>query len=115
YRQLVKDDFQSVLNKVDVLITPTIPFIAAKIGDNFALVNGKQVDLNDEVIRFTGPGNITGLPALSIPCGLSNEMPVGLQIIGNAFREDKVFQVGRAIEKNVDFEAKLTEMMKNLV
>lgn len=105
YRNLIKMDFQKVFQKVDVLITPTTPFIAPFIGDDYADLNGKNVDLNDEVVRFTGPGNLTGLPSLSIPCGLKNGMPVGLQIMGDAFDESTVLNVGQAIEKNVNFNS----------
>lgn len=105
YRYMVKEDFQKVFQKVDVLITPTTPFTAPFIGDEYGEVNGKKVDLNDEVVRFTGPGNITGLPSLSIPCGLKDGVPVGMQIMGNAFNESMVLRVGRAIEKNVNFNS----------
>ena len=105
YRNLVKQDFKNIFKEIDLLITPTTPFTAPFIGDSHAYLNGDKVDLNDEVVRFTGPGNLTGLPSLSIPCGLIEGMPVGLQIIGDAFDESTVLQVGRVIEKNVNFSS----------
>lgn len=51
------------------------------------------------MIRFTGPGNLTGLPALSIPCGVKDGLPVGLQIMGPAFQEEEVLQAAYAVEK----------------
>ncbi|MEI3614905.1 amidase [Pseudogracilibacillus sp. SO30301A] len=114
YRKLIKDDFQKAFEEIDVLITPTIPFIPPFIGDNFSFVDGEKVDLNDEVIRFTGPGNLTGLPALSLPCGRVAGMPVGLQIIGNAFREDQVLTIGNAIERNVEFQKETLKMVNSL-
>ena len=56
------------------------------IGDNLVDLNGEQVDLVEHTIRLTGPANLTGLPALSVPCGFKGDMPVGLQIIGPAFK-----------------------------
>jgi aspartyl-tRNA(Asn)/glutamyl-tRNA(Gln) amidotransferase subunit A len=104
YRSIIKDDFREAFKKVDIMITPTIPFIPPYLGDDYAIRNGKKVDLNDEVVRFTGPGNLTGLPSLSIPCGLVEGMPVGLQIIGDAFQEDTILNVGQKIEQHVNFE-----------
>jgi len=82
-----------------VLITPTLPVVANTIGDDFAELNGKKVDLIDNIIRFTGPSNLTGLPALSVPCGFKGNLPIGLQIIGPAFKEGRILNVGYAIEQ----------------
>ena len=53
---------------------------------------------------MTGPSNLTGLPALSMPIGLVEGLPVGLQIIGKAFDEKTIFSIARNIEKIVDFD-----------
>lgn len=98
-RRQIKQEFQHALNRADVLITPTLPIIPPKIGEDYADLNGEKVDLVDHIIRFTGPSNLTGLPALTVPCGLKNGMPVGLQIIGSAFKEETVLNVGFALEK----------------
>ena len=92
-------DFAAAFEKVDVLITPTLPFLSPPIGDSTVDINGQPLSFLDEVIRFTGPGNLTGLPALSIPCGVRDGLPVGLQIMGPAFQEEKVLNVAYAIEK----------------
>ncbi|MBF6633675.1 MAG: Asp-tRNA(Asn)/Glu-tRNA(Gln) amidotransferase GatCAB subunit A, partial [Planococcus sp. (in: Bacteria)] len=92
-------DFAAAFEKVDVLITPTLPFLSPPIGDSTVDINGQALSFLDEVIRFTGPGNLTGLPALSIPCGVREGLPVGLQIMGPAFQEEKVLNVAYAIEK----------------
>ncbi|MEX3623387.1 amidase [Viridibacillus arvi] len=98
-RRQLKQEFNDVFEKVDVLISPTLPIIAPTIGESFADLNGKKVDLIDNIIRFTGPGNLTGLPALSVPCGFKGDMPVGIQIMGPAFSEGRVLNVGYAIEQ----------------
>lgn len=98
-RRKIKLDFQQAFEKVDVLITPTLPLIVPNIGEDLVNINGKEVDLIENIIRFTGPGNLTGLPALTIPCGLVNGMPAGMQIMGPAFREDLVLNVAYAFEK----------------
>ncbi|WP_153722050.1 amidase [Sporosarcina cascadiensis] len=98
-RRQLKQEFQQAFQKVDVLIAPTLPVVASTIGDDTVDLNGKQVDLIDNIIRFTGPSNLTGLPALSVPGGLKGNLPVGVQIIGPAFSEALLLDVGYAIEQ----------------
>ncbi|MEB3101768.1 amidase [Ferviditalea candida] len=92
-------DFNAAFGSVDVLVTPTLPFIPTDIGQDRLMLNGRMVNFLDHVIRFTAPGNLTGLPSLSIPCGLSQGMPVGMQIMGPAFKEETLLQVAYAFEK----------------
>jgi len=70
------------------------------------VINGEKVDLIDHIIRFTGPGNLSGLPALTVPCGLHDGMPVGLQIFGPALQEGTVLNVGYAVEKTNPLKGK---------
>lgn len=92
-------EFAAAFEQVDVLISPTLPFLSPPIGSQTVDVNGQELSFLDEVIRFTGPGNLTGLPAISIPCGVKDGLPVGLQIMGPAFEEEKVLQVAARIEQ----------------
>lgn len=98
-RRQLNHDFANAFNRVDVLMSPTLPFLPPAIGENMVDINGQQASFLDHVIRFTGPGNLTGLPALSIPCGVRGGLPVGLQIMGPAFKEENVLNVGLALEK----------------
>lgn len=97
-RRQLKREFVEALSEVDVIITPTLPFIPPTIGDSTVDINGHEVDFIENCIRFTGPSNLTGLPALTVPAGITEGMPVGLQIIGRAFDEARVLNVGMAIE-----------------
>lgn len=97
-RRQIKQEFDKALAEVDVLIAPTLPVMPPNIGSAVADLNGEDVDLIDNFIRFTGPSNLTGLPALSMPVGLNNGMPIGLQIIGRAFDEETVLKVASIIE-----------------
>ena len=97
-KQLIQD-FQETFKKVDVLISPTLPAMPNKIGNNFVDINGKEADVISSFIRMTGPSNITGTPSLSIPCGFNGHLPVGLQIMGPAFSEGLVLNTGYAVEK----------------
>lgn len=100
-RRQLKQDFQKAFEQVDVLMAPTLPVLPNDIGDDFADLNGEKVDLIDNIIRFMGPENLTGLPALSVPCGFSKGLPVGMQIIGPAFKEGRILNAGYAFEKPI--------------
>jgi aspartyl-tRNA(Asn)/glutamyl-tRNA(Gln) amidotransferase subunit A len=92
-RTIIKREFDAVFEKVDALVTPTSPTVAFPIG---AKTNDPlQMYLNDV---FTLPVNIAGLPGLSMPCGLSEGLPVGLQIIANSYQERMLFRVAAAFE-----------------
>lgn len=97
-RRKLNNDFARVFERVDVLISPTLPFLSPGIGENSVDINGQMLSFLDEVIRFTGPGNLTGLPSLSIPCGVRDGLPVGMQIMGPAFEEEKVLNVAHVLE-----------------
>jgi aspartyl-tRNA(Asn)/glutamyl-tRNA(Gln) amidotransferase subunit A len=93
-RTLIKREFDAVLSRVDFLLTPTSPTVAFKLGAKTA--DPLQMYLADV---DTLPVNIAGLPGLSLPCGLSDGLPVGLQIIGRAFDEARLLRVAYAYEQ----------------
>ncbi|MEA2113690.1 MAG: Asp-tRNA(Asn)/Glu-tRNA(Gln) amidotransferase subunit GatA [Patescibacteria group bacterium] len=94
-RTLIKNDFVKVFEKVDVLITPTSPTPAFKLGQKTK--DPLSMYLSD---IYTISINLAGLPAISIPCGEFNGLPIGLQIIGKHFGEEDIFKAARAYEKN---------------
>jgi aspartyl-tRNA(Asn)/glutamyl-tRNA(Gln) amidotransferase subunit A len=97
-RTLIKAEFDQVLTDVDALLAPTSPSVAFKIGaktDDPLLMY-----LND---ACTLPVNIAGLPGISVPCGLSDGLPVGLQVIGKAFDEATILRVADAYERAAGF------------
>jgi aspartyl-tRNA(Asn)/glutamyl-tRNA(Gln) amidotransferase subunit A len=92
-RTLIKADFDAAFEKVDALVAPTSPTVAFPLGAR----------MDDPVAMYlsdacTLPVNIAGLPGLSVPCGLSEGLPVGLQLIGRPWDEGRLFQLGRAYE-----------------
>ncbi|MFT0213283.1 amidase [Pseudomonas sp. F1_0610] len=103
-RRELKQQFSAIFDEVDVLIAPTLPVLPNDIGSPTAQLNGKEVDLLNHIIRFTGPNNLTGLPSLTIPVGLVKGLPVGMQIVGPAFNESKVFNIAAAVEKQTQFD-----------
>lgn len=90
--------FQDVFDEVDALASPTLPIKTPGIGQATSDINGKPVDTVASLMRLVGPANLLGLPALSVPCGLLDEMPVGMQIIGPPLGEETVLNIGKAVE-----------------
>ncbi len=102
-RGLIKQDFDNVFAGVDVLIAPTTPTEAFGIGEKAD--NPLQMYLSD---IFTIPANLSAVPAISIPNGISkNSLPLGLQIMANTFREDNIFKCASAFEKEFNILDKL--------
>ncbi|GAB3790761.1 amidase [Virgibacillus kimchii] len=109
-REQLIENFKEVFTKVDVLISPTLPVMPNKIGDPSADLNGEKVDLVPNFIRLTGPANLSGIPALSVPCGFNGQLPVGLQIMGPNFSEGKILNTGYAVEQMNLMEGKRAEL-----
>jgi len=92
-------EFGRIWSEVDCLITPTTPNLAPRIGDNTVRLGGVDEDVRLATTRFVRAINLLGLPALSMPCGLSaSGLPVGLQIIGPEFQEERILRMGAALE-----------------
>jgi len=98
-RTLIVEDFKKAFEGVDVIALPTAPNVSFKFGEKAS--NPVEMYLED---IFTVPVNIAGLPGISIPCGFSDteKMPIGLQLIGNLFEEEKLIKVADAFEKNTE-------------
>ena len=92
-RTLIKKDFDEAFKKVDVIMTPVSPTPAFKIGEK--IDDPLQMYLSD---IFTVPINLAGAPAVSIPCGKVGQLPIGLQIIGKHFDEEKILDIAQAYE-----------------
>lgn len=95
-RTLIKEDVAKALASVDVIITPTTPSTAFRIGEKR---NPLEMYLSD---LFTAMANLSGVPALSLPCGVDGlGLPIGLQIMGNHFQEELILQVAYALEQDL--------------
>ena len=101
-RRLIARDFQTAFADVDLILTPTTPSTAFELE---ALVDN-PVEMYQQDI-FTVPVNLAGLPAISIPCGFRNEMPIGAQFIADAFNEDLLISVSREFQKVTDFHNRI--------
>ena len=105
-RSLIKNDFQNAFKHCDVIVSPTMPTTAFKIGE--LLEDPLQMYLMDVL---TCPVNLAGLPALSIPCGFGEkELPIGFQIIGDYFDEKSILNVGYMLEQELNIYRKLAPL-----
>jgi len=104
-RTLVKQDFDRALKDTDVLIAPTMPAPAFKLGEKISdPLTLYLADVN------TVPINLAGVPSISLPCGFDNGLPIGLQIIGRHFDEETVLKVAYTFEQNTDFHTMTPEV-----
>lgn len=93
-RQLIKQDFEKAFGKVDLLLSPTTPTVAFKFGEKTSdPLEMYKADL------LTTPASMAGIPAISIPCGLAHEMPVGLQLMAPQLGEETLLRVADAYER----------------
>ena len=97
-RTLIKQDFEKVFEQYDVIVGPTTPTPAFKIGENTS--DPMTMYAND---ILTIPVNLAGVPAISVPCGFDKGLPLGLQIIGRHFDESTVYKVAHAFEQATEF------------
>jgi aspartyl-tRNA(Asn)/glutamyl-tRNA(Gln) amidotransferase subunit A len=105
-RTLIKEDFEKAFDQCDVIITPTAPTPAFRLGEK--MQDPLQMYLSD---IFTISVNLAGVPAISIPCGFSKEgLPIGLQIIGRHLEEEKIIQAAYTFEQNTDHHLKRPEL-----
>jgi aspartyl-tRNA(Asn)/glutamyl-tRNA(Gln) amidotransferase subunit A len=98
-RTKIAEDFRAAFEHVDIVITPTSPTVAFKLGERTA--NPLAMYLSDVL---TVPMSLAGIPAISIPAGLSDGLPVGFQLAGPAFSENRLLEASYALERAIAFE-----------
>jgi aspartyl-tRNA(Asn)/glutamyl-tRNA(Gln) amidotransferase subunit A len=99
-RTKIAEDFHNAFEAVDLIVTPTAPTVAFALGEKTD--DPVAMYLND---YCTVPMSLAGIPAISIPCGLSSGLPVGLQLAGPAFSENRLLGAAHALERALAFDA----------
>jgi Asp-tRNA(Asn)/Glu-tRNA(Gln) amidotransferase A subunit family amidase len=103
-RALVQREFRQAMTAVDVLVSPTNAIPAPRIDQTMINVRGREVWVMSLMPSLTMPHNLTGYPALTVPCGVaSNGLAVGLQIVGRPFDETTVLRTGHAYERATEW------------
>lgn len=104
-RQVLKQEFSAVFEEVDCLIAPTLPGLPPRLGEEFVSIDGEQEEIGQAYVRLNAPQNLTGFPALALPCGFSRHgLPIGMQLVADAFREEILFTVGAEYERHTDWQ-----------
>jgi len=105
-RNLIKNDFEDAFKKVDCIISPTCPSPAFKIGEK--ITDPLEMYLSD---IYTIPANLVGIPGISIPCGFTRTgLPIGMQLMGKHFEEEKILRIAKLFENETDFHLKKPEL-----
>ena len=106
-RHRIRRQLEQLFEQVDVIVTPTTPLVAFPSGETRTTICGKEEDARAATTRLTRGFNATGHPALSVCCGFSSDdLPVGLQIVGRLWDEATVLQVGYAYEQATDWHTR---------
>jgi aspartyl-tRNA(Asn)/glutamyl-tRNA(Gln) amidotransferase subunit A len=103
-RTLLQRTFNEAFNRADVIVSPTLPAFSPPVGEVWVQSGDLRENVIDAFLRFNIPYDLTGFPAISIPCGLSSiGLPIGLQIAGRAFDETTVLRVANAYEQSTEW------------
>lgn len=99
----VRAAFAATFREVDLLVGATLPALATRVDAHHVMINGAAANTVDAYTRFNSPQNVAGLPALSVPCGFSGGLPVGLQVIGPRHGDATVLSLGAAWQRATDW------------
>lgn len=104
-RRKVEEDFAAALERVDAIVAPASPIPAPRVGESQVRIAGeRETTVRAELLRMTRPSNLTGLPAVSIPCGFASDgLPIGLQLIGPRWGEARLLAIALAYEEATDW------------
>ena len=107
-RREIVEDFQAAFEEVDVILAPTSPIPAPRVGEPVVRAPGQSESIvRAELLRLTRPANQTGFPAISIPCGFTREgLPVGLQLMGPRWGEARLLAIALAYEEATEWHKK---------
>ncbi|MCL6566664.1 MAG: amidase [Acidobacteriia bacterium] len=96
-------EFAEVLEQVHALLAPTVPVVAPQLGTQKVVLDGQEESVRSALLRFNRPSNLTGCPAISIPCGFVEGLPVGVQLIGRWWGEAELLQIAHAYQRATEF------------
>ena len=111
-KRSLEKDFDAAFERVDAILAPASPIPPPRIGENEVEVNGKKDTVRSLLVGMCRPANFTGLPAISIPCGFTSAgLPVGLQLIGPRWQEQKLLGIARLYEEATPWHDKHSNLV----
>jgi aspartyl-tRNA(Asn)/glutamyl-tRNA(Gln) amidotransferase subunit A len=108
-RRLALEELRGVWERFDLLAAPTMPVLAPRIGDETVELDGRPLSYRLSLIRFNSPWSLIGSPALTVPCGFVDGLPVGLLLAGRRFDEATVLRAGHAFQGATDWHERRPE------
>jgi aspartyl-tRNA(Asn)/glutamyl-tRNA(Gln) amidotransferase subunit A len=102
-RRWFNDGIRKLFDRFDLLAAPAMPITAPRLGEDTVAVRGEAIPYRLALIPFNSPWSLAGLPAASVPCGLVDELPVGLALVGRRFEEQAVLRVAHAFQQATDW------------
>jgi aspartyl-tRNA(Asn)/glutamyl-tRNA(Gln) amidotransferase subunit A len=110
-RTLIKHSFRMAMQQVDVIATPTLPTPAVPIEQDTVMFDGEEESLLKAMIRFTCPIDLSGQPAIAVPCGFTKDgLPISLQLIGRPYEETTICRAARAYEAATEWHTNLPQV-----
>ena len=106
-KRAYRDRLVEAMESIDIMLMPTLPIVASRIGEEEVLIGRVRENVRLALLRLTRPGNLSGLPAISVPCGFSAEgLPVGLQLMGHPLDDATVLRAAYAYEEATSWHQK---------
>ena len=110
-KQALAKDFDDAFERVDAILAPATPIAAPRIGEHEVKIGGEKETVRSALVRMNRPANLTGHPAISIPCGFTRDkLPVGLQLIGPRYGEAKLLAIALAYEDATEWHKRHPEL-----
>jgi aspartyl-tRNA(Asn)/glutamyl-tRNA(Gln) amidotransferase subunit A len=99
-KRQIESDFESAFERVDAILAPAVPIAAPRIGESEVKIAGKMETVRSALVRLNRPANLTGHPAISVPCGFTQDgLPVGFQLIGPRWAEARLLAIALVYEE----------------
>jgi aspartyl-tRNA(Asn)/glutamyl-tRNA(Gln) amidotransferase subunit A len=103
-RREIQEEFQAAFAHVDAIIAPALPVAAPRIGENEVMIEGEKETVRSALVRLNRPANLTGDPAMSVPCGFTSAgLPIGMQLIGPHWSEARLLAIALAYENATEW------------
>ncbi|VEF49242.1 glutamyl-tRNA(Gln) amidotransferase subunit A [Bacillus freudenreichii] len=107
-KEEITAEYRRAFQKVDALLTPTVPILPTKIGEENISINGNIQSVRSALMRFTFLANYIGIPSITLPCGMSKSgLPIGAQLMGGWGKEETLYQISLQLETACDVKEEL--------